>query len=97
MDEDRVQSDIIEFSDEKQPDARNLFQEWRKKHPDGFVLAIKKPKSLLHCADCDHLDDSEESVEWSLTKKPKICSLNRLALKKWAAERAIDNSDCDCL
>jgi accessory colonization factor AcfC len=91
---------ITEFSDKMQADAHSQFQEWRRKNPDGFLLTMKTQKKyVLHRALCDHFDDdTSDSADWSRTKKPKICSLERAELRAWASQREVDVQDCnDCI
>jgi len=91
---------ITQFSDKEQPDAHGLFQEWRRKNPDGFLLTMKSQKKFfLHRANCDHLDDDvSESADWSRTKKLKICSSSRFELREWANNNQVNVTDCsDCL
>jgi hypothetical protein len=90
---------IAEFSDKLQPDAHDKFQEWRRKNPDGFLLAMKtKKKCFLHRAspgECSHLDDdTSTSADWSRVKKPKICSLDRAELQAWARRHEVSVEDC---
>lgn len=86
-----------EFSDKDQPDAQSRFQEWRRKNPDGFLLAIRTKSSCkLHSASCPHLDDdTSESPDWSRTKKPKICSVDLTELRAWARQHQVSIEDCD--
>ena len=91
---------VIQFSDKLHADAHSQFQAWRRKNPNGFVLALKKQKQFtLHEAACEHLDDDgSESADWSLTKKPKFCCVDRAALRKWAREKQAYVTDCpDCI
>jgi len=92
-----MNSEPPHFCNNLQPNAHELFQEWRRKNPDGFVLA-ENTKTLykLHHTNCPHFDeDTSDSEVWCLTKKLKVCSLNQLELKKWARAQNAEPKDCE--
>lgn len=92
---------IIKFTDKAQ---HSEFQAWRRSNKGlGFCLTQKTLKKYnLHRDSCHHFDDNKwESEDYggaSLTKHPKICSLNRAELKTWANDNNVSIGDtCDCL
>lgn len=90
---------ITEFSDNTQSGAHSKFQAWRRKNPDGFFLNQKTQEAgMLHRVSCRHPDDDAwESADHggaSLTKKLKVCSVDRAELRAWAKQRGVSLQDC---
>ena len=86
------------FSDQSQADAHREFEEWRKQHPDGFVLNHRAVgEAMLHTAHCTHLTfGPNEKV--SLTRQAKWCSESQRELLEAAMNKGIRVLRCQsCL
>jgi hypothetical protein len=88
--------------DKLQPDAHNLFQQWRRNNPAGYFINYKgQNNTMLHHVSCSHIGDTEyDGAEWgSLTKRMKICSTDKRELQQWAESAGVtDLKECkDCL
>ena len=74
---------IQELCDQDNSQAHELFQAWRRKHPEGFFLNCKSSAvRMLHRCSCLHPGGTDSLAEdWgSLTRRRKICSENRTEL-----------------
>ncbi len=85
---------VQEFDHAKDGDASERgFQAWRKAHPRGYVINRAGKTLMLHFADCWHFHDEPAGV--NNTKKPKICSTDRVELENWAREHGVEGLvDC---
>jgi len=75
------------FSDDESQDAHEEFQRWRRENEAGFFINCRTKNDLmLHRVLCPHHGDTTwaRSDGASLTKRPKVCSINRQELVNWA-------------
>ncbi|MCP4676994.1 MAG: hypothetical protein GY854_16040 [Deltaproteobacteria bacterium] len=88
------------FNDGGDTCMHDEFQQWRRLHPNGFVLNVKTTsKGMVHLADCSHFGrmDTGENAWGSLTKRAKICAPSLRELKTWSGYIALDVERCpDC-
>ena len=85
-------------------DSRSLgkqFNDWRKDHPYGFFLnCTPNWRWLLHSSKCHHFGGTTRWIGedgWSATRIPKLCSVDRRRLKRWAKQwgaRTVGCSTC---
>lgn len=81
--------------------ATERFVAWTKRNPDGFYLNRKTSRAaMLHRVGCGHLGQPGEwTPDWGdLTRRAKICSRDRDALKAWGRAGGVVIRPCaDCL
>lgn len=74
---------MIVFSSE----TKEAFGEWRKTHPDWFVINEKSSQDRrLHRARCWHFT-YDGPQKFDLSKKTKYCSEDRNELERWARKQ----------
>jgi hypothetical protein len=87
-----------EFNQRINADAHRRFEEWRSRHPTGFVLnRLSAQVGMLHLARCIHLTfSSDDNVD--LTRHPKWCADSEGEILDGAAEAQMRVSRCQsCL
>jgi len=91
-------SDLVDLVDKSGHINHDLFQDWRGRNQDGFVLNCQSMKKwMLHRVDCPHFGSTEFNIEdecGSLTKTRKICSNRVDALRLQAKEEKALVTDC---
>ena len=94
---DMVGEPLVEFKDHDGKILHDRFLSWRRKHPEGFYLAIKsKLKGNLHSVSCWHQGSLrfKDSGGSSATKDLKVCAGTQGELASWARSRGIELSRC---
>lgn len=85
-----------EFCDRDGEGQHEAFKRWREENSDGYVLNCLTAMSFrLHGANCPHWE-FDPMTEVSLTKKRKICSLDKGELERWATKRGTVAMCRDC-
>lgn len=92
---------ISQFHKTLQANAHAEFQNWRRENMDGFFLNVKTKKTgMIHRSNCLHpgSPDWQANELGDLGKQMKVCSLNLVAIHKWATNNGITHlSECsDC-
>lgn len=95
---------ILEFFDNLQDNAFELFQDWRIENPNGFFITPKKKDSyVLHHVGCHHIGsplwdgsvDDSRGTQHSTTSSKKTCSTDPNELLNWLADRNLSYSACN--
>ncbi|MGB7748662.1 MAG: hypothetical protein WBN75_15410 [Verrucomicrobiia bacterium] len=89
----QVEQMVIEFDNQRNPNADIEFQAWCKQYPNGFYLnGIAPKKFMLHKSECPH---AGFLAPGNLpTSNPKFCSLDRAELEKWSFEKGAKVEAC---
>jgi hypothetical protein len=66
--------------------AHDAFVRWIHENPQGFVINCRRDYWMLHQADCPCFVFKPDT-EVCLTRNPKVCSLDRSELDRWAAKK----------
>ena len=78
---------MLIFHDLEDKEAHDKFVVWKRANPTGFVVNHKLANEMMiHWACCRHLVFSSDDTV-SLTKKKKICSLDKRELERWVASQ----------
>ena len=76
----------------EEPDAHELFQQWRRDNEKGFIVNVRSNNNIMlhRSVYCQHLGDNlwkEGRPGWdSLGNATKICSNDREQLVRWINE-----------
>ena len=91
---------ILQFCDRDDINAHKHFQQWRRQNPKGFFINCKSASIwMLHRSMCRHPGGTDFLAEnWgSLTRRRKICSVERRELVKFVEKAGLDLQRCsDC-
>jgi len=92
----------IGFLDQDGRVEHNLFQDWRRSHPAGFILRFTAIRvAYIHLADCRHFGDARiryRRGQDSLTSQLKVCHVSKRHLENWAKNYDIEVTQCShCL
>jgi len=81
-------------------EAHKRIQDWRRKHPNGYLINYKSPNNaILHRSECPiHLGDTEWDADnsglYSLGNKTKILSMSKEELIQWLRVGNISYRPC---
>ena len=77
-------------------EAENKFEQWARDHQEGFFINKRSSTDMcLHRVGCWHVFRKDGTL-WpgKATQNPKICSLDRQELEKWAWQKGTELKDC---
>lgn len=86
------------FSSAEDSNAQIAFQRWQEGNPDGFYVNRKAGTyGMLHRVGCCHVGGAGDwNAEFGdVTKRVKVCHLDRAALTNWAERHGVTLAMCN--